>query len=228
MLSLLKFITAICKIAFHTLLTENPLFRRSKVVEEVGPNAFDYGLLIGHEDGHMLIQDETADIFVTFPHRSLQEFLGAFYFIQALDKGNSIHSLQGDNVEPLFMTNPLFLYFCLWFLQHSVGYFTFKNLENVYHTIQDHILKRINITNFNIATDFPAIDIVNKNDKAASNFLGDILSKCQNVRTLRLQSIDSMDVVLMCMSKVLPSISCIMVEDICVMCRVCDHVLIME
>ena len=43
--------------------------------------------------GIRLIRDETADILITFPHRSLQEFLGAFYFIQALDKGESIVSV---------------------------------------------------------------------------------------------------------------------------------------
>ena len=62
-----KVITAVGKIAFHTLLTGNPLFRRSKVIEDVGPNAFDYGLLIGHEDGQRLLRDETADILITFP-----------------------------------------------------------------------------------------------------------------------------------------------------------------
>ena len=229
-----KVITAVGKIAFHTLLTGNPLFRRGEVIEGVGPDAFDYGLLIGHEDGHMLVRDETADILITFPHRSLQEFLGAFYFIQALNKGESMHSLKDGNAEPWFMTNPLFLYFCLWLVQHSEAYFTFENLDSVRHTIEGHILKRINIPNLDlqsIAKEFPAIDIekiIKKDDKTTLVLLGDILSKCQNVRTLRLQSIDSMDAVLMCMRKVLPSISCIMVEDMCVMRRVCDHVLIME
>ena len=226
-----KVITAVGKIAFHALLTGNPLFRRSRVIEEVGPNAFDYGLLIGHEDGKMLIRDETADILITFPHRSLQEFLGAFYFIQALDKGESMDSLRGGNAEPLFMTNPLFLSFCLWLVQHSETYFTFENLESVHHTIQGYILNKIDITNLHfesIATKFPAIDIekiIKNNDTTVSVVLGDILSKCQNVRTLRFENSNAMDAVLICMRQVLPSINYIIVGDICVMRRVHDHVL---
>ena len=58
------------KLALKTLLSGNPLLQRSVVIKEVGPDAFDYGLLIGHED-FRLIRDETANIFVTFPHRSI-------------------------------------------------------------------------------------------------------------------------------------------------------------
>ena len=65
--------------------------KRTDVIQEVGPDAFDYGLLIGHED-FRLIQDETADIYVTFPHRSIQEFLGAFYFICQIHKGSHIET----------------------------------------------------------------------------------------------------------------------------------------
>ena len=226
-----KAIMKVGKIAFRTLLTGNPLLKRSDVIEEVGPDAFDYGLLIGHEDAHRLIQDETADIFVTFPHRSLQEFLGAFYFVQALDKGESIDSLFG-NTKPLFMTNPLFLYFCLWFVKHSGAYFNFENLENVHHIIEGHILKIINIPNLDlrsVATKFPAIDIeqiIKKNDKAASILVGDILSKCQNVRMLMLKSSDSIDWLLWPMRQILPSIRYITVGDICIMRRVHDILVI--
>ena len=75
-----KVLTSIGKLALKTLLSGNPLLQRSFVIQKVGPDAFDYGLLIGHEEAHMLIRDETADIFVTFPHRSLQEFLGGVCF----------------------------------------------------------------------------------------------------------------------------------------------------
>ena len=63
------------KLALKTLLSGNPLLQRSVVIKEVGPDAFDYGLLIGHDD-FRLIRDETADIFVTFPHRIFRSFWG--------------------------------------------------------------------------------------------------------------------------------------------------------
>ena len=64
------------------------------------PDAFDYGLLIGHED-FRLIRDETADIYVTFPHRSIQEFLGAFYFICELHRGYRIETILGETDHKL-------------------------------------------------------------------------------------------------------------------------------
>ena len=223
-----KVITAVGKIAFRTLITGNPLLRRSDVIKEIGPDAFDYGLLIGHEDAHRLIRDETADIFVTFPHRSLQEFLGAFFFIQALNKGESLDSLLGDYAEPLFMTNPSFLYFCLWLIQSSKKYFTFENLRKVRDIVESYILERIDATLLDfqsISTKFPAINIskiIRKNDKAALSLLEAILFRCHNVRIFRLESNDSLEWVLPCLRHLLPHITYIAVENYCVMRRVHD------
>ena len=60
--------TLIGSVALKTLLSGNPLFKRTDVIREVGDDTFDYGLLIGHED-FRLIRDETADILITFAHR---------------------------------------------------------------------------------------------------------------------------------------------------------------
>ena len=83
-------------------MSRKSLLRRSEVIEQVGEDAFDYGLLIGQED-FRLIRDETADILVMFPHRTLQEFLGAFYFVSMLNNGATIESLLGEVVPP-FLT----------------------------------------------------------------------------------------------------------------------------
>ena len=83
---------SIGKLALKTLLSGDPLLKRpDDVIREIGKDAFDYGLLIGMKD-FRLILNETADIFVTFPHRSIQEFLGALYFIWMLDMGEEIQS----------------------------------------------------------------------------------------------------------------------------------------
>ena len=102
----IRTITKLGKLALKTLLSGNPLPQRSQVIKDVGPDAFDYGLLIGHED-FRLIGDETADIYVTFPHRIIQEFLGAFYFIMMLSEGQSIESLLLKNcINYIFRTSP--------------------------------------------------------------------------------------------------------------------------
>ena len=87
------------------------MLQRGHIIEEVGPDAFDYGLLIGHEDAHMLMRDETADIFVTFPHRSILEFLGAFYFVLSLGEEQTL--LNRVNKEVMeYLKNSLFSEFC--------------------------------------------------------------------------------------------------------------------
>ena len=73
-----KVLKLVGELALHTLLSQNPLLKRSQVIQIVGIDAFDYGLLIGHEDLHRLLQDVTADVWVTFPHRSNQEFFVFF------------------------------------------------------------------------------------------------------------------------------------------------------
>ena len=207
-------VTKVGKIAFQTLLSGNPLLKKGDVLREVGPEAFDYGLLIGHED-FRLLKDESADIFVTFPHQSFIEFLGAFYFIQALIMKTDLNSLRIDLAEPLFMTNLLFLHFCLWFLNHSKSYFDFENVEYVHDILQKYILSRIDTKSLrfrSVVVKYPALnieEILQKKDRITSNFFGDVLTKCNNVRVLQLVYPESLDWVLTCMRQVLPLITCI-------------------
>ena len=107
------------KLALRTLMSDNPLLQRSEVLQIVGKFAFDYGLFSGHEDIRHC-GDPTADIYVTYPHRSLEEFFGSFGFIQDLADGKSVDDiLDSDCERPIFMVNPLVLRFTLWFLSSS-------------------------------------------------------------------------------------------------------------
>ena len=123
------------KLAFETLLSGHPLLQRKEVMAKVGKYAFDYGLLIGHEDAHKLFQDETADIYITFPHQTLREFLGAFYFVGILAKDiESKFLIAADDNKPIFLTNPLFLRFCLWILKDK-KYQIFENSSKIYNIL---------------------------------------------------------------------------------------------
>ena len=151
-------VTKIGKLALKTLLSGDPLLKRSDVIREIGEEAFDYGLLIGHED-FRLIRDETADIFVTFPHRSIQEFLGALYFIWMLDKGKTVQYLVGsDCVKPIFLTNLLFLQFCLWLLWDDQTYFNFEKRHTVYKCLVQFSLNLMNCRQLDM-TPYPVFHI---------------------------------------------------------------------
>ena len=188
----IRVLKSVGRLALKTLLSGNPLLKRSDVLAEVGPDAFDYGLLIGHEDAHMLIRDETADIFVTFPHRSLQEFLGAFFLIQELNDGSSVENLLAPACDkPIFMTNPLFLHFCLWFLLNSEEkYFTFTNRDDICQTLQRYIpgtMTRSKLSLTKLAEQYPAMsikDVLEKGDQSVWDFFSGIFSRCREVRTL--------------------------------------------
>ena len=79
-----KVVGLVGKLAWESLLLGDPLFERSRVEGEVGKDTFDYGFLIGHED---MIGDLKADILITFAHRSIQEFFGAFFIVSQMIKG---------------------------------------------------------------------------------------------------------------------------------------------
>ena len=159
-----EFIQALEKIgelALKTLLSGEPLMQRREIFEKVGNDAFNYGLLIGHEDCFLLLKDITADIFVTFPHRSIQEFLGAFFFIRMLSKGESVESLLGVHCsKPIFTVNPLFLHFCLW-LARSSPYFQVIDSPTAYKKLRAFVLSRINFEQLHLANTsalYPALD----------------------------------------------------------------------
>ena len=67
------------KLAWESLKSGNAFFRRSQIIEELGEDAFQYGLLIGHEDCR-LIGQEIADVVLTFAHRTFQDFFGGLLF----------------------------------------------------------------------------------------------------------------------------------------------------
>ena len=183
----MKSMVRIGKLALKTLISGNPLMKRSDVIEEVGPYAFDYGLLIGHED-FRLIRDETADIFVMFPHRSIQEFLGAFYFVWMLNNGEEIESsFFFEDRYPVFLANPLFFQFCLWFMRCSKKYLDFENSSKKHDVLTSACLKYINTVEWHtidIAEKYPVLDVesaLQTRDKLRLKCLHDILVKCDKI-----------------------------------------------
>ena len=97
---------SVSTLALRTLHSSNPLLQKSQVIEIVGDFAFEFGFFAGHED-FRLCTDPTADMYVTYPHRSIEEFFGSFGFLQALDDGQSVDDILGSDCDkPIFMVNP--------------------------------------------------------------------------------------------------------------------------
>ena len=114
------------KLALKTLLSNSPLLQRKEVHKIVGNCAFEYGFFAGHED-FTLSRDVSSDIYVTYTHRSIEEFFGSYGYIQTLSDGKNVEDIVGvDSSKPIFMVNPLVLKFCLWFLSNDTFDFSGK------------------------------------------------------------------------------------------------------
>ena len=184
--SFVEVLKALGKLALETLF-KSPFFQRSQVVEAVGEEVFDYGLLIGHED-FRLIKDETADILITFPHRSLQEFLGAFYFVLALNTETDMQNFRNAGNE--FMTNPLFHQFCLWLLdfRQLSEICPSWNRQHVYELLANHMAVQINRVQIDLndtMNRFGTFEVALKDqNQNALTMLYAVLGKCDKVRHL--------------------------------------------
>ena len=181
-----KVMKSVGKLAFKTLTSNNPLLRRTEVLEMIGDFAFEYGLFAGHEDIR-LCTDPIADIYVTYAHRSLEEFFGSFGFIQALNEGKSVEDILGSE-KPIFMVNPLVLRFCLSLLSSSD--FDFLKKGKGYDKLTSCVAERIDTKVFNpyeVRRRYPAIDMFDTQlGRSKYQFFRDTLNKCKQVTTLHL------------------------------------------
>ena len=167
------------------------LLKRSDVLEEVGPDAFDYGLLIGHED-FRLIRDETADILVSFPHRTILEFFWSFCFIFLLNEGKSVEHLLGiyDILSDVLLTNPLFLNFSLWFLATRETTFSFLAQVKIRHILVRYIAGKIDSECLNlqdIGDKYSALhpEVAQRDENnILLLFLKDVLAQCRQTEYL--------------------------------------------
>ena len=183
------------KLALKTLTSNNPLLKNEEVHKIVGECAFEYGFFAGHEDSRLNL-DVFSDIYVTYAHRSIEEFFGSFGFIQGLCEGKSVADILGPNCkEPIFMTNTLVLKFCLWFLLNDT--FVLAKKGDCYDKLTSYVAERIDLKRFHpnfVSGQYPAISItealVMKN-VVELRFFRKVLEKSKRIRSLSLTSITS-------------------------------------
>ena len=185
----IQIMRSVGKLALQTLIANNPLVQKNEVLRIVGDAAFEYGFFSGHEDFRPCT-NPTADIYVTYGHRSIEEFFGSFGFIQALDNGQSIDDILGYDCEkPIFMVNPLVLKFCLWFL--SAKYFEFW--KQTYDELVSYVSKCIDCHRLDtmiVGGLFRAIDIgisLMHRNNLLLNFYKDVFDKCVGIGIIYLR-----------------------------------------
>ncbi len=101
--------------ALSGLLNGKIAYRKKEILQDIGPEAFDYGILIGDEfcDGRMFLTT-SADIFVYFAHKSIQEYLAAKYFISRLvaTRKSVLDIIGGRKGLDFVQNNIMFFTFC--------------------------------------------------------------------------------------------------------------------
>ena len=107
------------------MLSRGSLFQKSDIFDKIGVDAFENGLLIGHDDSDKLIGDETADICLSFPHKSLLVFLIALFSAQEHEDAKTGEHLICLEYRPLYHE------FRKWFLCPEQTYFLVRCKEDL-------------------------------------------------------------------------------------------------
>ena len=79
-----KLLEKVGKFAIRTLKSRIYLLQQGEVVDLVGQEAFECGLLIGYDD-FRLVTHPTKDVLIMCPHQTMEEFLGASSLVRMLD-----------------------------------------------------------------------------------------------------------------------------------------------
>ena len=201
--SLVSVLMSIGKLALETLLSDKSELERSQIIEQVGQDVFEYGLLIG-EDSFSLTRDMTVDTLVSFPHRSLQEFLGAFYFVLSLGKKQTVNDEEKAFVE--YLKNPLFFQFCHWLLDESYRFFSFPERAIAYETLNSYVIEQINAVEVDfqkLERNYPTLGLAlgdNRNE-IALKILEATLVKCSKMKHIVIQPHHPIDRILGCVHR---------------------------
>ena len=168
----------VCKLAWKMWKSGKSWAKRSAVIKDIGEDAFDIGLLIGHKD-FRLSGAETFNISITFVHMNLQQFLGTFGFLLMLNESQSIDSLLSEGLK--ILERPIFMRFCLWFLNEP---FEFSRRQSIFDFLTSYYVKQVNVVQLDmmdIGKMFPVLQIpatcVDENIPIL-DFIRRILSKC--------------------------------------------------
>ena len=196
----LEIMKSVGKLALQTLTSNNPLLQRKEVIEIVGDAAFEYGFFAGHED-FRLFTDPSADICVTYIHKSVEQYFGSLGFIQALCEGKNIGDILATDFlkqKPFFLMDPLVLKFCLWFLSEK----SFGCPDDAYEKLTSYVtgfIDRRVLNPWAVCHTYPTLNMseaIFTKDDLVMKFCKNILVKCTHVRVLHIDRITRLDIYL--------------------------------
>ena len=199
------------KFAEWSLRTEQNSFQRSEVIKCIGEDVFEYGFLVGHVN-YKLMGQETSDIFVTFAHRTFQDFLGLSV--------QNLGSREKCQFQWLVHTDIDLLHCCIHIMRTTCEEMRQEfDLQLVQSRFFEQFLSQFNTRTLdliNLCRVHRASDICvasNRKDQLVLELMREVLAKCSNVRELVLSENDPIDWILSSLKPVVPQISAIHVVD---------------
>ena len=179
---------------------------------DTSPNLTPYG------DLGLLIQD-SSDSSLDFAHGTIRVFSAALYFILMLDGGKSVESLVGPDCEkPVFLMNPLLLYFCLGLLSDQ-NQLPLSKKDQIYLNLKGYVLRFVDYVQVDlndVRTVFPALGYCfgdKTQNQIGSKFLNQVFGACQNIRVLVHSPDFGTDQILQLMLSSLPKLSSILLVN---------------
>ena len=126
----------------------------------------------------------------SFPHRSIELFLGALYFVLMVSDGESIESLFGQDCQnPIIFTDSLFLYFCLSLLKDKSP-ISISRRKVAYKKLKTFVLKQFNSVQLDlmdIAKLHPTLSYSHAyqhKNELVIDYINDILCECEKTKIL--------------------------------------------
>ena len=182
-------VNKISEIAYKTFLFGEYFFKREKISQYLGSDAFTYGFLIGQEDTRMIPESKT-NVLVTFPHGSIEQFFCSFKLVTHMSLPWPWSRLIPDDA-PTFMIDPLFFHFCLWFMYHSEQFnIPAISSQQIFTAVQNEILRlcdRVQLEFQDLESVYKAINfgyVQRVNDEATLNFFKQVFEQFKRTRYL--------------------------------------------
>ena len=180
------------KIAWKMLKSGQGCVKQEDVINEMGDDGFDFGLLTRHKDSELPMH-ETAEKQLTFGHVTLREFLGSLGFLQLLDDGESIDSLLAHDQEgKIIMQSPFFLRFSLWLLSDGCrkDYIEFMNRDRIYNSLVNYVAGIVNVVQLDMRDITKMFHILrvplteSEENSFILKFIQGVLSRCDKTQEL--------------------------------------------
>ena len=186
------------RVALRCLIENSHSFSKTELGRDICAQALNSGILT-EQRCPSLSTDSSDDSLLCFVHSSFKYFFGCYSLVQSIGAGTLEEKLQ-DTVMTLFLQDPLFNHFALWFT-HDGFLPISENQRKAYSNIKASMVNKIDIIELDLSQICILDSTINIYFGKIDTYLGtitkdtmilklfeDALSMCKNIKHLVLDS----------------------------------------